>query len=154
MNITEDDSYTGPHQFEMDGWISCAPFEKLLHITIHSASDGNAVLSIPFLRDFAQGSGLMHGGALVGLADTAIVMAIKSLIPPDTHFATISANTEFLYPVKKGVVTAKAVVKDQNDRLLTGESLVFDQDNNMVLKLSAVFKIAKDAKIRGVTINK
>ena len=57
-------SFTGPHQFSMDSWIRCAPFERLLHMTILEAGGGKAVLTMPFLRDFAQGAGLMHGGAL------------------------------------------------------------------------------------------
>nr|MBL0716281.1 PaaI family thioesterase [Desulfobacterales bacterium] len=77
----------------MDKWISCAPFEKLLHIEIIEAADGKAVLQMPFLIDFAQGAGLMHGGALVSLADTAVVMAIKSIVPPQTHFATVALKT-------------------------------------------------------------
>ena len=75
------DRYTGPHTFDMEGWISCAPFERLLHMEIVEASDGRATLTMPFLIDFAQGAGLLHGGALVSLADTAVVMAIKSLAP-------------------------------------------------------------------------
>ena len=62
------DRYTGPHKFDMKGWISCAPFERLLHMEIVEASDGRATLTMPFLIDFAQGAGLLHGGALVSLA--------------------------------------------------------------------------------------
>jgi acyl-CoA thioesterase len=72
---------TGPHRFHMEGWISCAPFERLLRMQIVEAKNGRATLTMPFLLDFAQGAGLMHGGALVSLADTAVVMAIKSLLP-------------------------------------------------------------------------
>ena len=86
---------TGPHHFAMEGWISCAPFERLLHMKIVEASEGKAILIMPFLLDFAQGAGLLHGGALVSLADTAVVMAIKSTLPPQTHFATISLETDF-----------------------------------------------------------
>ena len=32
----------------------------------------------------------MLGGVLVSLADTAVVMAIKSVVTPGTHFATIA----------------------------------------------------------------
>ena len=84
---------TGPHRFKMDRWISCAPFEKLLHMNIIEAADGRAILQMPFHIEFAQGAGLMHGGALVGLADTAVVMAIKSIVPPRTHFATVAMTT-------------------------------------------------------------
>ena len=31
---------TGPHKFHMEGWISCAPFEQLLHMDIVEASKG------------------------------------------------------------------------------------------------------------------
>ena len=82
--------WTGPHKFEMESWISCAPFERLLNMKIVEASAGRATLTMPFFVDFAQGGGLMHGGALVSLADTAVVMAIKSIIDPQTHFATVS----------------------------------------------------------------
>ncbi len=64
----------------MESWISRAPFERLLHMEIVAAADGAATLTMPFLIDFAQGAGLLHGGALVSLADTAVAMAIKT--PP------------------------------------------------------------------------
>jgi acyl-CoA thioesterase len=142
---------TGPHQFQMEEWISCAPFERLLRMEIIEASKGSAILTMPFLIDFAQGAGLMHGGALVSLADTAVVMAIKSLVPSQTHFATISLVTKFLYPVKQGIVTAKASVIIQEERILKGRALVYNEEERPVLEFSSIFKIAKDTEIRGVT---
>ena len=127
---------TGPHQFQMEEWISCAPFERLLRMEIVEASEGKAILTMPFLIDFAQGAGLMHGGALVGLADTAVVMAIKSLVPSQTHFATISLTTKFLYPVKQGAVTAKASVITQEGRTFKGQALVYNEEERPVLEFS------------------
>jgi uncharacterized protein (TIGR00369 family) len=135
----------------MEEWISCAPFERLLRMEIIEASKGSAILTMPFLIDFAQGAGLMHGGALVSLADTAVVMAIKSLVPSQTHFATISLVTKFLYPVKQGIVTAKASVIIQEERILKGRALVYNEEERPVLEFSSIFKIAKDTEIRGVT---
>ena len=66
---------------------------------IVEASEGRATLTMPFLIDLAQDGGLMHGGALVNQADTAVVMAIKSIVTSQPHFATISLETKFLYPV-------------------------------------------------------
>ncbi len=142
---------TGPHRFEMDAWISCAPFEQLLDMTIVRAAGGKAVLTMPFKVALAQGAGLMHGGALVSLADTAVVMAIKSVVAPQTHFATISCESRFLYPVKKGVVTAEAGVVGRQGRHLHGEAVVYDEARHEVLRFSSVFKIARDAQIKGIT---
>jgi uncharacterized protein (TIGR00369 family) len=142
---------TGPHRFGMNGWISCAPFERLLNITIVEASDGAATLTMPFLIDFAQGAGLMHGGALVSLADTAVVVAIKSIVPPDTHFATISLEAKFLHPVKQGDVTAKALVVNRKAEILTGQATVYDDAKRPVMTFFSTFKIAKDARIREIS---
>ena len=142
---------TGPHQFQMAGWISCAPFERLLNMNIVAAADGQATLTMPFLIDYAQGAGLLHGGALVSLADTAVVMAIKSLAPPQTHFATIALETKFLLPVRQGVVTARARVVNQEGRLLQGQATVYDEENRAVMEFRSTFKIARDARIRDIT---
>jgi uncharacterized protein (TIGR00369 family) len=149
-NIETTEHYTGPHKFEMEAWISCAPFEKLLDMKLVEASDGRATLTMPFLIDFAQGGGLMHGGALVSLADTAVVMAIKSIIAPKTHFATISLETKFLYPVKQGVVTAMARVTNQSGKILQGFATVYNEENRAVLEFSSTFKMAKEKRIRDI----
>ncbi len=142
---------TGPHRFEMREWISRAPFERLLNMTIVGASEGRAELTMPFLIDYAQGAGLMHGGALISLADTAVVMAIKSIIPPLSHFATIEVQSRFLLPVKKGIVTAIAEVVSREDRTIKGKSTVLDEEGRVVMEFSSTFKIAKDTRIKGIS---
>jgi acyl-coenzyme A thioesterase PaaI-like protein len=46
----------------------------------------------------------MHGSALVSLADSAVVMATKSLLTPKTHFAPIALKAKYILPVKQGIV--------------------------------------------------
>lgn len=144
------DRSTGPHQFTMEGWINCAPFERLLSIEIVEAANGRATLTMPFFVELAQGAGLMHGGALVSLADTAVVMAIKSLVSPQTHFATVSLESKFLYPVKQGVVTAKAEIIKQEGRMIQGQATVYNDEERPVLEFASTFKVAKDSIIRGI----
>jgi uncharacterized protein (TIGR00369 family) len=146
MNKPQDT--TGPHDVVLKDWISCAPFESLLRMEIIEAKNAQATLSMPFLYEFAQGAGLMHGGALVSLADTAVVMAIKSKLSPDTHFATIHAETRFLYPVKKGLVIAKAHAVFDEDRTIHGTATVFDDSGKPVLEFQSTFKIARRRQIK------
>jgi uncharacterized protein (TIGR00369 family) len=142
---------TGPHRFEMDGWIRCAPFERHFGLEIVAAEAGRAVLRMPFRIELAQGGGLLHGGALVSLADTAVVMAIKSLVPPRTHFATTALEARFLAPVRQGVVTAEARVSGREGRILRGHADVLDGEGRTVMAFDSTFKIARDAVIQGVT---
>ncbi|MCP4671330.1 MAG: PaaI family thioesterase [Desulfobacula sp.] len=142
-----DPSFTGPHVVKLEKWVSCAPFEELLGIKIIKAKDGQAHLTMPFVFKLAQGKGLAHGGAVVTLADTSVAMAIKSIIPPDSRFGTISLNSEFLAPVTKGVLTSKARVKLLKKRVIQGFSNVFDENGREVMKFSAIFKLAKDVNV-------
>ncbi|WP_457575491.1 PaaI family thioesterase [Desulfomarina sp.] len=137
---------TGPHRVTLDNWLTCAPFEELLQMEIEHISEGKAVLSMPFLYDFSQGAGLLHGGALTGLADTAVAMACKSLLPPGTHFATLSLHSTFLAPVRQGRVTAHATVTREGDRSLRGEAVVVDEKKREVMRFSSLFKIARRQK--------
>ena len=150
----EDCNHTGPHRFDMPAWISCAPFEQLLAMEIVRAENGEAVLTMPFLKQFAQGAGLMHGGALVSLADTAVVMAIKSVVDPGTHFATISMESRYRHPVKQGTLVARAAVVGREGRILKGACDVLDDAERTVMTFTSVFKIARDAVIRGITFAK
>ncbi len=145
MNQKKNQS-TGPHTVKLDQWIDCAPFERLLNMEIVEAAGGRAVLTMPFYEQYAQGAGLMHGGALVSLADTAVGMAIKSLLPPDTHFATTRLETVFLYPVTKGVVTAEASVTRREGRILEGSAVVKNEEGREVMRFNSEFKVARERK--------
>ena len=147
MNTTE---HTGPHHFSMPAWISCAPFERLLGMQIVSAEAGRATLTMPFLDSLAQGAGLMHGGAIVSLADTAVVMAIKSITAPGTHFATVELRSRFHHPVKKGVLEARARVAERNGLRLKGACEVLDEAGRTVMRFESVFQIARDARIKTI----
>ncbi len=150
----KNDKDTGPHQFSMPAWISCAPFEQLLGMEIVKAEAGEAVLQMPFFRELAQGAGLMHGGALVSLADTAVVMAIKSVLTPGTHFATIAMESRFLHPVKKGILLAKATLVERKGAILKGSCDIHDDAGRTVMIFTSVFKIAKDATIKDIRFGK
>jgi uncharacterized protein (TIGR00369 family) len=117
-------------------------------MTIVEARDGRATLTMPFFIDYAQGAGLMHGGALVSLADTAVVMAIKSIIAPLSHFATTELESRFLLPVTKGIVTAKAEVVSREGRRLKGKATLHDEEGRAVMEFFSTFKVSKDTQIK------
>ncbi|MCA1784990.1 MAG: PaaI family thioesterase [Desulfobacteraceae bacterium] len=146
-NVIHVKANTGPHEVVLDSWISCAPFEKLLGLDIVEAKDGRSYLTMPFVYQLAQGKGMAHGGAIVTLADTAVAVAIKSLLPPDSRFGTISLNAEFLAPVTKGMLSASAQVTPLENRQVRGQAEVTDDDGSMVMRFSAVFKLGREVTL-------
>lgn len=134
---------TGPHQVELDSWIALAPFENLLNMEIQTAASGKAVLTMPFLHEYSQGVGIMHGGAVTALADTALAMAVKSLLPEGTHFGTTSLDIKLHRAVRQGWITAHAEITEQIERDLVGIVKVLDEEGEVVFSCSANFKIAR-----------
>lgn len=127
-------------EFELPHWIALAPFEEYLGMRIDSAADGKAVLSMPFKLAHCQGKGLMHGGAIAALADTSLAIAIKTMLPDDTHFATIEMQMRFHAPISSGVVTAKAAVISLGERDIDGEVAVFAEDGVKAVTFTARFR--------------
>ena len=132
-----------PLPFELPAWIACAPFEENLGMRIEEARDGRAILTMPFKVKLAQGKGLMHGGAVTALADSAVAMAIKSLIPEDTHFATVALDLKFHAPVRGGTVRAEARVTERDERNIKGEAEVFDENGLKVATFNSHFKVKR-----------
>jgi acyl-CoA thioesterase len=135
---------TGPHRIRMEKWLSCAPFERLLNLEIVEAAEGKSTLKMPFLIDFAQGRGFVHGGALLTLADTTMVMAIKSILSPRTLFFTISLEAKFIRTVKQGIVTAKAMISRQEESVIYGKTILYDEAGKIVMEVNSAFKIARN----------
>ena len=130
-------------QFRLDGWIATAPFESLCGLEIREAAQGRAVLRMPFRVKLAQGGGLLHGGALTTLADTAVAMAIKSLVPEGTRFVTTELSLTFHAPVTRGTVEARAEVKRFEGREIEGAAEVFDQGGTLAATFHSRFRLAR-----------
>ena len=130
-------------QFRLRQWLDLAPFEDYVGLVLEVAADGEARLSVPFRLCLANGGGVMHGGALVTLADTAVAMAIKTKLPPGTVFATTELRTEFLAPVKSGMVTANARVRGPEGRSFYGEVELHDESGILVARFNSIFRVAR-----------
>jgi uncharacterized protein (TIGR00369 family) len=133
----------GEKQFQLDEWIEGSPFETLLGVEILEADSGQAVLQLPYTVKLSNGGGVMHGGAMTTLADTAVAMAIKSLIPEGTPFATIKLSMEFIAPVLEGRVTARARVTGPQDRTFHGECELFGENGKLCARMTSLFKLVR-----------
>jgi len=155
MNRTLYDQLIGKETalpFSLPAWIALAPFEEYLDMRIDEAAEGSATLSMPFRAVHCQGAGLMHGGAVISLADTALVIAIKTLLPEGTHFATIDMSLQFHAPVLWGRVRAIASVTERSEKDIRGEVTIVTEDGIKAATFKAVFRIKKERKETGTPV--
>lgn len=136
-------SAAGEPPFQLPAWIACAPFEEYLGISIDEAAEGRAVLTMPFNVKLSQGVGFMHGGAITALADTAVAMAIKSVLSEGSNFVTMDLGLKFHAPVRSGVVKAEARIVERDERNIKGIAEIFDEQGKKVATFTAMFRLRR-----------
>src|SRR5215471_6278682 len=83
-------------------------FPRMLGIEIDSVENGRAVLSLEVREELKQLQGIMHGGAIATLIDTAVAFAIVGASEPGDRFTTVELKINYLSPIRDGRVVADA----------------------------------------------
>jgi 1,4-dihydroxy-2-naphthoyl-CoA hydrolase len=89
-------------------WMKMMPFAQILGLEIQSASAEEVVGRMPWREEICTGGGVLHGGALMAMADSIGAVCAFLNLPPGAGTATISSSTSMLRPVRQGVVTGTA----------------------------------------------
>jgi uncharacterized protein (TIGR00369 family) len=85
-------------------------FPGLLGIRVVDVRRGYARLETEARGELLNASGVMHGGASFGLADTAVAVALLPLYEPRSALLTIDMTITYLEPIVSGTVSAEAFV--------------------------------------------
>jgi len=89
-----------------DSLLPLMPFAATLGIELDAAEATEVRGHLAWSERLCTISGVMHGGALMGLADSLGGLCAYLNLPPGAQTATISSGTVFLRGVRGGVVTA------------------------------------------------
>ncbi len=78
--------------------------------TLREAGPESIVLGMRVVKRHLQVHGVVHGGILAALADTAGGLAVYMWLPRGSRVATVDMKINYLEPVERGVVMAHARV--------------------------------------------
>jgi len=85
-------------------------FAGLLGIEIVELRRGEATLSMSVRPELTRMSGIVHGGAIASLMDSASAFAVLTLLGPEEQTVTVDLTLHFLRPVSEGRIEARARV--------------------------------------------
>ena len=111
--------------------IDNVPFARLLGIELDAIEPGTATLGLTIRHELTQNHGVVHGGAIASLIDTATAFAILSVLPPAEKVTTVDLTISYLRPLATGRVTAIARVKRAGRRLLVVSADVLDSTGKL-----------------------
>jgi uncharacterized protein (TIGR00369 family) len=117
--MTADDSLS-PDQIErLYAAFERLPFAHLLKLELGEMRRGAATLHLEVRDELRQNNGVVHGGVIASLVDTAAAFAILTILEKDQTSTTVDLTIHYLRPLLSGRITAKARVMRAGRRILT-----------------------------------
>jgi len=118
-------------------------YREHLGMVIEKRGDGECVIALEADERHLNSSGIVHGGVLMSLADTAVGTAVQTLIDLETYRTVMAQlNTSFIKAAHPGRLVARGVVTSLGRRLAFGEAEV-RQGDTLVAKASGVVYIQR-----------
>ena len=113
--------------------IARVPYAQLLGINFEDATRGTATLSLSARPELERFGGIMHGGALASLADTASAFAVLSTLEPEEQTVTVDLTLHYLRPATAGKLTAHARVLRAGRRVATVSVEILNESGALVV---------------------
>jgi uncharacterized protein (TIGR00369 family) len=123
---------------ELEELIAFMPFARQLGMVLDEASADRVVARLAWAPELCTAGGVMHGGALMALADTAGALVAFLGLPDGATTATMTSATQLLRPVTAGTVRAEAVPLHRGRAAVTAQTSLFDDDGRLVAQTTQV----------------
>ncbi len=107
------------------------PYYSTLGFEIREIANGRAIFEIEIREELTQ-NGMIHGGVLASLVDSTCGCAALSLIHPNGYVTTIDLQIEFLKPVSKGHLKAKAKCIKSGKNIFFCKAKVWDENGELI----------------------
>ena len=113
--------------------ITRVPYAQLLGIEFEDATRGAATLSMSARPELERFGGIMHGGALASLADSASAFAVLSTLEGGEQTVTVDLTLHYLRPATGGKLTAHARVLRAGRRVATVSVEIINESGALVV---------------------
>jgi 1,4-dihydroxy-2-naphthoyl-CoA hydrolase len=123
---------------ELDELVGMMPFAGEIGVSVEEASADRVVAVLPWAARLCTTSGVMHGGALMALADSAGALVAFLGLPEGATTATITSTTQMFRPVTAGTVRAVAVPLHRGRTTVTVQTSMHDQAGKLVAQTTQI----------------
>ena len=119
--------------------MAAPPYFQLLGMRCTGVSDGMASFEMPATSQHYNPNGVVHGGSISSLADSAMGFAVFSTCAPSETFTTAELHVNFVRAVtaESGVLRSTGRVVHRGQQIVVAEAEVFDQQNQLVARATS-----------------
>ncbi len=117
------------------------PFYRFMGIRLTKLGQGRSEIRMEVDSGLTQQAGFAHGGVSASLIDSAVGLALCTMIDGESAIRTIDLQVNFLAPAKPGSLTARGRIIHKGKRTGVGECQVRDAGGKLVSKGTATYLI-------------
>jgi 1,4-dihydroxy-2-naphthoyl-CoA hydrolase len=123
---------------ELDALVALMPFAGHLGLVLDEASPDRVVARLDWAPHLCTTAGIMHGGVLMSLADTAGALVAFLGLPEGATTATITSTSQLFRPVSSGTVRAVAVPLNRGRTIVTAQTSLYDSGQRLVAQTTQI----------------
>jgi acyl-CoA thioesterase len=106
-----------------------------------SAEAGEVVVALDARPEQLNLAGVLHGGMIATLADSATGLAVRTMIEPGRRHVTVQLDVHYLAPGTPGRVTARAKTVRVGSQIAYAEADVRDARGQLIARATSTISI-------------
>src|SRR6516162_10196277 len=123
---------------ELDAMVAMMPFAQHLGLTVEEAGPDKVIARLAWAPHLCTSGGVMHGGVLMSLADTAGALVTFLGLPEGATTATITSTSQLFRPVSRGTVRAVAIPLHRGRTTVTAQTSLYDAEQRLVAQTTQI----------------
>ncbi|MBW1925450.1 MAG: PaaI family thioesterase [Deltaproteobacteria bacterium] len=112
--------------------VESSPFFHFLGMELLEVGEGSATLQLPVAPHHINTQGIVHGGVLSSLADTAGAVALGTRMSPGQRPRTVQMDIHYLSAARGQTLTAVGSVAKSGGKLLVADIDIADETGTAV----------------------
>ena len=121
--------------------VNCSPYPSHMSMRLISLELDKATVGLEIGNCHLQPYGIVHGGVLSTLIDTATFWSVFMRIPEDAGLVNIDLKLNYLQAVRSGTLTTEGYAIRSGRSISYAEAKVFNEDNELIVHGTSTLKI-------------
>lgn len=120
-----------------------APWVRDLGMQIEALDRGRVTVRVPASLHLNRVGGILSGQAMMAIADTAMVFAVRSCTDPENDIATVQQSTSFFRAVKDADLICEVTVRKEGRSMMFGDCVMHadGQPDKPVAQATVVYAV-------------
>ena len=119
-------------------------FYRWAGVEVTDASPGVVEIEFEAGSQHLNLQGLVHGGILATLADTAMGLAVRTVLEPGRRHVTVQLGIEFLSPGRPGTITARGRTVKIGTQLGFAEADVMNAEGRLLARAHSTLSVTTE----------